>query len=727
MAVLNQVLGSPENGWTRYNDNNTSLTYESLNYIYLTEAMNVYQSDIHILRNVGDKVKFNISGTGFRIISSTYPGQADVKVLIDGIESGTYTQNKSQGSLILLYEKTGLENKEHSVVLEKTNGGDFIFDALDVQGELKEYKLPPVNKYLFKDGEEIKKYDKTSFKDAVPKMTMMIQNGITLSSSSYLGTGSRAVSLFDDELSAVYDGSDYLGWSTSWGVKTGWVQIDFDEAKKVEKYTLTAAEKYYKVGSMAKSWSIQVSNDNLNWIAVSVISNEINWGLGEKREFDINNADFYKHYKINVTANNGDSELLSIGEMELLERSLDWEIVGMNEPSKELFDLHGMTDLSLINDEAMQQLSSDRVELLCWTDEAFPIRKSKIEALPTQKILVSNKDMSSSEVNQIYMESQSRRVFRNTVPALTSNTSGGGEAFTLYADPAYSSTYTAPWKAFNGINLDQYNSMFNTYSSGSIYHTGKLKVGYDFKKNQKISAYSISINYDIGQSPKVFTLEGWYEDRWVVIDSQTVENWVVPDKKIFILNEDQTFSKYQLNVTSSGGSGFVRIGELELLEEIGKSGEVKITSSHDGGTTWMGKAQVDITDLASVKANGFTPEELNALTKEQITTLFPNGTARFAFYLEQENLSDVVEIQSLSVGEKQYTISPTATDLSLIYEVLQEEKPTLYASRDDGVSWKEIGQDEMASLSEQPEGNSLRVKAVLKNGQEIHAMSYAWS
>ena len=56
-----------------------------------------------------------------------------------------------------------------------------------------------------------------------------------------------------------------------------------------------------------------------------------------------------------------------------------------------------------------------------------------------------------------------------------------------------------------------------------------------------------------------------------------------------------------------------------------------------------------------------------------------------------------------------------------------DEKPTLCASRDDGVSWKEISQDEMASLSEQPEGKNLRVKAVLKNGQEIHAMSYAWA
>lgn len=141
----------------------------------------------------------------------------------------------------------------------------------------------------------------------------------------------------------------------------------------------------------------------------------------------------------------------------------------------------------------------------------------------------------------------------------------------------------------------------------------------------------------------------------------------------------------------------------------------------------MGKNQVDITDLASVKENGFTPEELNALTKDQLTTLFPNGTARFAFYLEQDNLTDVVEIQSLTINEKKYTISPTVSDISVIYEVLKSEQPKLFISRDDGVTWKEVSQDEMVSLSDQPDGNQLRVKALLADGQEVQAISYSWA
>lgn len=178
------------------------------------------------------------------------------------------------------------------------------------------------------------------------------------------------------------------------------------------------------------------------------------------------------------------------------------------------------------------------------------------------------------------------------------------------------------------------------------------------------------------------------------------------------------------------GINDIEVGNSDSLtiNQVGSSnGIIRVICSGDNGMTWMGTSQVDLSDNASIISNGFTPETLNGLSKEQIEVLFPNGFARFSFYMEQNNSDEVVQVESLLVGEKEYTISPTATDLSLIYEVLQEEKPTLYASRDDGVSWKEISQDEMASLTEQPEGKSLRVKAVLKNGQEIHAMSYAWA
>ncbi|OXB94733.1 RCC1 domain-containing protein [Parageobacillus galactosidasius] len=73
-----------------------------------------------------------------------------------------------------------------------------------------------------------------------------------------------------------------------------------------------------------------------------------------------------------------------------------------------------------------------------------------------------------------------------------------------------------------------------------------------------------------------------------------------------------------------------------------------------------------------------------------------------------------------------YTSTPSIQSVSVQYELLESEKPKLYVSRDDGVTWKEVQPDTLTSLEDLPEGNKLRVKAVLSNGQELHALSYSW-
>lgn len=390
------------------------------------------------------------------------------------------------------------------------------------------------NRYLLKDGAEIKKYSgvmarvkpialhavgKTEFIKWDPTYTSANSEEALKKVNGEISVNLRVASKFDHKIPYV---------------------LEFDSEYSLA--SLTGLSLY----------TIQGSNDNVNFKSISLPSSTP-----------------YRFYKFTVDSAGSVSDYpytRALDEQYFECERIGWSIVEAESLTSELFGLHGMSDLSLINDEAMQQLNSDQIELLCWTDEVTLSRQVGITGLPPHALLAGEGDFIIKEAEKI----------------------------TLSANKAM----------------------------GAV---------------------------------------------------------------------------------------------------------IRIIVSSDEGLTWKGKSTLTLNDLPSVKSNGFTSEEFNALTKEQIATLFPNGTARFAFYIEQENISDVVEIQSLSVGEKQYTISPTATDLSLIYEVLREEKPTLYGSRDDGVSWKEISQDEMASLSEQPEGKNLRIKAVLKNGKEIHAMSYAWS
>lgn len=57
----------------------------------------------------------------------------------------------------------------------------------------------------------------------------------------------------------------------------------------------------------------------------------------------------------------------------------DWQTIGTAPATKEMFDTHGMTDLSILDNEAIQGLESDEVELLCWTDEEGQPAQSKVD------------------------------------------------------------------------------------------------------------------------------------------------------------------------------------------------------------------------------------------------------------------------------------------------------------------------------------------------------------
>lgn len=595
MAVIGQRLAMPEEGWTRFDNSDANIDFEGDTWSIGLHSSWYGGTKAHTGTSgaLGHKIKFNFTGSKLRILvlgedDGWARASKNVRVVVDGKDEGScVTETSSDIFTMLGYELTNLSDKEHSVVIENMEDKRMTLDALDLgDGELLKPFKEVQNKYLFKDGEEIKKYGQSEWvkytgnlepdksipqwtkissqvsglvaegalnindsgsgycvysrnnivnPDDVVKMKAMVK--VLSSSSEFTLTNSPPLMLIRDGAKALIVGL-FPTKIVEYQSKLSY-DLDLSSYREIEL-----------IKNGATGWEIYV--DGMKVLSGSsfepTTTNDVAFsGASSNGEGD--SYWKYVHYSANDVGNRS-MGLISVGQLSI---------------TKELFDIHGMTDLSLINDEEIQQLNSDQVELLCWTDEVTPVRKVGITGLPRHALIAGSSD--------IQLE--------------------GAEKIVLAMSQA----------------------------SGAL---------------------------------------------------------------------------------------------------------IRIAISSDDGATWEAKSSMTLSDLASVKANGFTPEELNALTKEQIAALFPNGTARFAFYLEQENDSDVVEIQSLSIGEKAYTISPTATDLSLIYEVLQEESPTLYASRDDGVSWKEVSQDEMATLSEQPEGNILRVKAVLSSGQEVYALSYAW-
>ncbi|ACK98730.1 hypothetical protein CN498_22040 [Bacillus thuringiensis] len=68
---------------------------------------------------------------------------------------------------------------------------------------------------------------------------------------------------------------------------------------------------------------------------------------------------------------------------------------------------------------------------------------------------------------------------------------------------------------------------------------------------------------------------------------------------------------------------------------------------------------------------------------------------------------------------------PTLFLLSSVTEDNGESSLEYYVSRNNE-SWMRIEKDKLVSLDKLPEGKELLVKVVLKNGKELHAISYSW-
>ncbi|GAA0085288.1 Ig-like domain-containing protein [Clostridium sp. CTA-7] len=154
-AQLGSKLESPEKGWARVKYDNKNIEYGRVKYNnknieYGREEWR-YDGDNtkSYFGNWSDDssyVKFNFTGDKIRIISNTWwSGSGKVNVTIDGKDEGSFScQGGNAANPIVLYEKTGLESKEHSIVIQGTKTGqyNYIFIKgfdIDENSEIKPY------------------------------------------------------------------------------------------------------------------------------------------------------------------------------------------------------------------------------------------------------------------------------------------------------------------------------------------------------------------------------------------------------------------------------------------------------------------------------------------------------------------------------------------------------------------------------------------------------------
>lgn len=145
MATIGQQLLQPEEGWKRYDDSVGYIKYEGTWQRNMPNASS-WLGTRHISSNTPDKIiKFVFKGTKLRILCNSSSNRSmNATITIDGeVETINFrhTSTLPISPTRLAYEKTGLSNDYHTVII-RDNTTDYIdIDCIDVDydGEIVRY------------------------------------------------------------------------------------------------------------------------------------------------------------------------------------------------------------------------------------------------------------------------------------------------------------------------------------------------------------------------------------------------------------------------------------------------------------------------------------------------------------------------------------------------------------------------------------------------------------
>ncbi len=96
---------------------------------------------------------------------------------------------------------------------------------------------------------------------------------------------------------------------------TGWLQYDLGHTERVQRYAITSTTN--PVPRDPKDWQLQASNDGVTWTTLDTQNDQVFDYRLELKTYAIANPASYRYYRLNITANNGDSTLTDLSELGL--------------------------------------------------------------------------------------------------------------------------------------------------------------------------------------------------------------------------------------------------------------------------------------------------------------------------------------------------------------------------------------------------------------------------
>ncbi|AXR16950.1 MULTISPECIES: hypothetical protein [unclassified Bacillus (in: firmicutes)] len=136
-AKVGDQLIQPEPGWKRIDDTDSSFKYVGDWWKSGNTTPEWFNNTFHYVDGALGEVQFQFSGTKLRIIGCIHESQYrsnDIKIIIDGQEEFYSEQATKVGYQTLVYEKLGLAEGVHDVVIKSGTNSPFplTFDAIDI-------------------------------------------------------------------------------------------------------------------------------------------------------------------------------------------------------------------------------------------------------------------------------------------------------------------------------------------------------------------------------------------------------------------------------------------------------------------------------------------------------------------------------------------------------------------------------------------------------------------
>lgn len=152
-AIIGTPLPIPEEGWIRYNEKHKEVMFVG-HWLTTDNDGENYGGTLTYTNKKDSYVMFKFYGDSLRLLSTTAPqDNKEVSVIIDGIEEKYSAYSGTMIRQVFVYEKTGLEMKQHTVRIFKNEPSDSVFfgiDAIDIprQGHLCDYDTCDTHEYV---------------------------------------------------------------------------------------------------------------------------------------------------------------------------------------------------------------------------------------------------------------------------------------------------------------------------------------------------------------------------------------------------------------------------------------------------------------------------------------------------------------------------------------------------------------------------------------------------